>query len=86
MDAVQNCAVCMVLIKEFVPIEEHIKVKDARLLNNISKTGSKHQLYDILPHRQDYCSKRLKKRLPTTEVAVEKVYGSMFPDKLLRII
>ena len=51
----------MGIIKEFVQIEQRIKVKDARLLNNITKTGSKHQLYDILPHRRDYCSERLKK-------------------------
>ena len=74
MDAVQKRAVRMGFIKEFVPIEQHIKVKDARLLNNITKTGSKHRLYDILPHRRDYCS----------EVAVKKVYGSMFPERLLR--
>ena len=46
-DAVQKRAVRMGIIKEFVPIEEHVKVKDARLLNNFTKTGSKHQLYDI---------------------------------------
>ena len=62
VDAVQKRAVRMGIIKEFVPIEEHIKFKDARFLNNITKTGSKHQLYDILPHRRDNCS----------EVAVKK--------------
>ena len=84
VDAVQKRAVRMGIIKEFVPIEEHIKVKTARLLNNISKPGSKHQLYDIVPHRRDYWSERLRKRLPTAEVAVKKVYGSMFPDRILR--
>ena len=66
VDAVQNCAVRMGIIKEFVHIEDYIKLKDARLLNNITKTDSKHQLYDILPHRRDYCSERLKNgyRLP----------------------
>ena len=80
VDAVQKRAVRMGIIKEFVPIEEHIKVKDARLLNKTLKPGSKHQLYDILQHRRDYCSKRLRKRLPT----VKKVYGSLIPDRLLR--
>ena len=42
VDAVQKRAVRMGIIKEFVPIEEHIKVKDARLLNKITKSGSKH--------------------------------------------
>ena len=69
----------MGIIKELVLIEKHIKVKDARLLNKITETGSKHQLYDILPHRRDYSSKRLGKRLPFI-----KVYESMFPDILLR--
>ena len=40
VDAVQKRAVCMGIIKEFVPIEEHIKIKEARLLNNISKFTS----------------------------------------------
>ena len=84
VDAVQKPAVRMGIIKEFVPIGEHIKVKDARLLNNITKTGSKHQLYDILPHRRDYCSERSRIRLPTAEVATKKTYGSMFPERLLR--
>ena len=84
VDGVQKRAVRIGIKKEFVPIEEHIKVKDARLLNKITRTGSKHQLYDILPHGRDYCSERLKKRLPTAEVAVKKVYGSMFHDRLSR--
>ena len=83
MDAVQKLPVRMSIIKEFARIEEHIKVKDARLLNIITKTGSKHQLYDILPHRRDYCFERSRKRLPTADVAVKKVYVSMFPDRLL---
>ena len=58
VDAVQKRAVRMGIMKEFIPIGEHIKFKDARLLNNITKTGSKHQLYDILPHRRGYCSER----------------------------
>ena len=82
VDAVQKRAVRMGIIKKFVPIEKHIKVKGVRLLNIITKTGSKHQLYDILPHRRDYCSKRLRKRPPTAKMAVKKVYGSMFPDRL----
>ena len=72
----------MGIIKEFVPIGEHIKVKDARLLNNITTTGSMHQLYDILPHRRDYCSERSRKRLPTAEVATKNMSGSMFPERL----
>ena len=82
VDAVQKRAVRMGIIKEFVPIGEHIKVKDARLLNNITKTGSKHQLYDILPQRRDYCSERSRKRLPTAEVATKKTSGSRFPERL----
>ena len=43
----------MGIIKELVPIENHIKVKDARLLHKMTKTGSKYQLYDVLPHRRN---------------------------------
>ena len=81
--AVQKCAVRMGIIKELVPIKKHIKVKDARLLHKMTKTGSKHQLYDVLPHRCDYCSERLSKGLPTAKKAVKKVYESMFPDRFL---
>ena len=42
--AVQKCAARVGIIKELVPIEKHIKVKDARLLHKMTKTGSKHQL------------------------------------------
>ena len=93
LDAVQKRAVCMGFIKGFVPIEEHIKAKDARLLitkkillNNIPKTGSKYQLYDILPHKCDYFSESLRKWQPTAEVAVKKVYGSMFSTMCAKII
>ena len=57
VDAVQKRAVRMGIINEFVLIEEHTKVKDARLLYNITKIGSKHQLFDVLPHRRDYFPK-----------------------------